>query len=128
MEKRQLTLILQISSACKALVQYARQYLIVGHRDINATKRDETSKECSKLNKKCAFDMNNPSTPLSDEQSCIQAEFKIGVEKRKVTKLPHGDRSRIKTRHTGIHDIIIKSHVLTRQLERQSRYKRWSLR
>lgn len=93
-----LTLIIQVGIKCSMLeltnkvmsevssfMKDARQHLLVGHRDVNATKGDGALKKthegetfvtkkgekCSKLNEKGAVDVNNPSTPLPDGQRCI---------------------------------------------------------
>ncbi|BFG42026.1 hypothetical protein CerSpe_283000 [Prunus speciosa] len=111
-----LELIEKVMSEVSSFMKDARQHLLPGHVDANQTKEDGALKkpdesgenvvtkkgeECSKLNEKGAVDVNNLSTPLSDRQSFIEPELKIGVEKRKFTKSAHGDRSGIKTRRTA---------------------------
>ncbi|CAL8175659.1 unnamed protein product [Prunus armeniaca] len=57
--------------------------------------------ESSKLKEKGAVDVNDPWTPLPDGQTFSEPELKIGVEKKKFTKLAHGDHSGIQTRRTA---------------------------
>ncbi|CAL9001196.1 unnamed protein product [Prunus brigantina] len=75
----------KVMSELSSFMKDARQHLLMGHRDVNATKGDGALKKthegenvvtkkgekCSKLNEKGAVDVNNPSTPLPDGQSCI---------------------------------------------------------
>ncbi|BBH02562.1 hypothetical protein Prudu_013173 [Prunus dulcis] len=86
------------------------------HEDVNQTKEDGPPKirdeggenvvkkkgeESRKLKEKGPVHVNNPWTPLPDGQTFSEPELKIGVEKRKFTKLARGDQSRIQTRRTA---------------------------
>ncbi|BBH02430.1 Aminotransferase-like, plant mobile domain family protein [Prunus dulcis] len=78
------------------------------HEDVNQTKEDghrkyemKVGEESRKLKEKGPVHVNNPWTPLQDGQTFSEPELKIGVEKRKFTKLARGDQSRIQTRRTA---------------------------
>ncbi|CAL2232428.1 unnamed protein product [Prunus armeniaca] len=113
----------KIMSQVSSFMKDARQHLHPGHEDVNQTKEDgplkiqdeggenvvkKKGEESSKLKEKGAVDVNDPWTPLPDGQTFSEPKLKIGVEKRKFTKLARGDQSGIQTRrtaerHPGLH-------------------------
>ncbi|KAI5344089.1 hypothetical protein L3X38_011966 [Prunus dulcis] len=100
----------KVMSAMRSFMKDAR------HEDVNQTKEDGPPKirdeggenvvkkkgeESRKLKEKGLVHVNNPWMPLPDGHTFSEPKLKIGVEKRKFTKLARGDQSRIQTRRTA---------------------------